>query len=1478
MLKVRLLGQFRVLLADDLVEIPSRPAQSLFAYLVLNAGTAERREKLAGLFWPESTEANARSYLRHALWRLRKALEADPQNGQDFFVADDITIAFDPTTDYWLDTAILDQKVDESWSADDLLDAVSVYRGLLLPGFYDEWILLERERLQAVFERKMQLLLGQLADARRWSDIMEWAERWIALGQTPEPAYRALMIAHGAQGDLSGMATVYQRCTSALRLELGVGPSEQTRDLYDRLSSGEIPFPVLVSVLERLDEAPAPGEPPYKGLQYFGQADAELFFGRELLTAKLVARLAPAKGDRFLAVVGASGCGKSSLVRAGLISALQRSTAPAENGRRPAGDSLPLADGPEWLVHVITPTTHPLEALAASLTRDAESVTAATTLADSLASDPRSLYFYVRRQAPRTSSLLLLVVDQFEELFTLCQSSSERQAFVDNLLTAVELGGPFMLVIALRADFYAHCAQFAALRHALESRQVYIGPMSDDELRRAITGPAEQGGWAIEPGLVELLLQEVGDEPGALPLLSHALLETWRRRRGRTLTLLGYSESGGVRGAVAQTAEQVLQALDSEQQTIARNIFLRLTRLGDGTLDTRRRAQRDELVSRPEDAPAVEAVLRILADARLVTTSEDTVEVAHEILIREWPTLRGWLDENRADLRLHRHLTETAQAWARRGHDPGELYRGARLAQASERAEARASALNPLEREFLEASKELAQRRESEREAARQRELEAARRLAEAEKQRAEEQVRSSRRLRWLALGLAALLLLASLSALFALQQTKRAEHETRQATGRELAAAAVGNLGVDPERSALLALQAVTETYSVDGTVLPEAEDALHQAVQALRVKFTLFSTGGVAFSPDGTRLATTDLDGTAKIRDATSGQELLTLSGHTDEVMNLAFSPDGTRLATTSHDGTAKIWDTVSGEELLTLAGHTAPLVSPAFSPDGARLVTTSFDGTAKIWDTVSGEELLTLPHDTFTAGPDFSPDGSLVAIADVDAAVAKVWDASTGEPFLTLEGHVDGVNEVAFSPDGTRLVTAGSDSTAKMWDLEASAAAGSGEELFTLYGHSGFVYAVDFSPDGTRVASASTDGTAKVWDGATGRELLTLVGHGAPIPNVAFSSDGKRLITGGADGTAKVWDITPEGSREWLTLGGHTDLVFGIDYDPEGKRLASSSWDGTAKVWDTGSGQELLTLAGHADRLASIAFSPEGTRLATASYDGTAKVWDSRSGEELLTLEGHTNRIFGIAYSPDGTRLATASQDGTAKVWDVSAAGEELFTLADPNGSALWRIAFSPDGTRLATATEEGIARIWDVSATSSGRLLHTLAGHTDRVVGLAFSPDGARLATASFDATVRVWDLDVSDGKELATLSGHNAAVWDVAFSPDGTLLATSSFDGVARLWDVSTVLDVAMEGTGSTVSGQELLTLHHNNAGPDLAFSPDGKHLATTNTGAVHIYVLPIEELVALARSRLTRTWTAEECQRYLHLDQCPSVP
>ena len=365
---------------------------------------------------------------------------------------------------------------------------------------------------------------------------------------------------------------------------------------------------------------------------------------------------------------------------------------------------------------------------------------------------------YIAAAETAVSTHTLLVVDQFEELFTLCRSEAEQLAFVQNLTTAAcQPGGTAVVVIVLRADFYAHCARFDLLRQLLAQHQEYIGPMTTGELRCAIDEPAQQGHWEFEPGLVDLLLHDVGadagqmPEPGALPLLSHALLATWERRRGRTLTLSGYTASGGVRGAIAETAESVFyDQLDREQRQIARQIFLRLTELGggDAQADTRRRVSIDELPSRPEDKDAVHQVLSALADARLVTTDENAAEVAHEALIREWPTLRGWLEEDREGLRLHRHLTEAAQEWEARSRSPDGLYRGARLAQAAEWAAQHPEDVNALERAFLEASQFLAETEAREREAQRQRELEAARRLAEAEQVRAREQQQANRRLR----------------------------------------------------------------------------------------------------------------------------------------------------------------------------------------------------------------------------------------------------------------------------------------------------------------------------------------------------------------------------------------------------------------------------------------------------------------------------------------------------------------------------------------------------------------------------------------------------------------------------------------------------------------------------------------------------------------------------------------------------------
>ena len=537
---------------------------------------------------------------------MRKAIgsQADPHS--EVIEADEFTVTFNRDADYWLDVAQLERPVAPDAALSDLINQLQVYQGELLPGFYDDWIVLERERLQAQFENKMKRLMETLCREQRWSTVLEWGERWIALGQTPEPAYRALMAAYAALGDRAKMAATFERAQAALDKELGVEPSAETRALYDqllkehgdalspetleliRLASSNLPPVDFVPPALRHDEPPAPGEPPFKGLQYFDESDADLFFGRELLTARLVAKL---RESAFLAViVGASGSGKSSIVRAGLIPALKRGQPLADDIRPPDGSS-------QWRVTLITPTAHPLEALALALTRDVESVTATATLLDDLARDPRSLSLYLKRAAAEDHlPHYLLVVDQFEELFTLCHDEFEREAFIDNLLTALARTGTgtegeslLTLILTLRADFYAHLAHYPELREAVAGQQAYIGPMTSDELRRAIEEPAKREGWSFESGLVDLILRDVGDEPGALPLLSHALLETWQRRSGRTLTLKGYADSGGVRGAIAYTAENVYQQLSPDQQLMARQIFLRLTELGEGTEDTRRR-------------------------------------------------------------------------------------------------------------------------------------------------------------------------------------------------------------------------------------------------------------------------------------------------------------------------------------------------------------------------------------------------------------------------------------------------------------------------------------------------------------------------------------------------------------------------------------------------------------------------------------------------------------------------------------------------------------------------------------------------------------------------------------------------------------------------------------------------------------------------------------------------------------------------
>lgn len=1459
MLEASLFGKFDVRLDGKPTIIPSRAAQSLCAYLFLHPGTPHRREKLAALLWPDTSDENARRSLRQELWRIRKAL------GSEYLCVDDFTIAFNVSSDYWLDATVLEKGCNDGGPLQDVMDAVSAYQGELLPGFYDEWVVLERERFQAVFEQQMQRLLSSFVGEERWSDILTWGEKWIALGHSPEPAYRAMMQAYAAMGDMSKVASTYDRCIEALRNDLDVPPSEQTRALFERLRTGASPINgTAVAPPQLLDtDAPAPGDSPFKGLQYFEETDADIFFGRERLIEKLVERL---QAHPLLFVIGASGNGKSSLVRAGLVPVLKHKTI-SVNSPRLQNQSVVGS------IHVITPTAHPLETLAVSLTRETESTMSTTALMNDMMHDAHALRLFARKTS-QARGRLGIVVDQFEELFTLCRDEDERRSYIDNLLTAAEtqLDDSALVVVALRADFYAHCAQYANLCEALEQYQVYTVPMSAEDLRRAIEEPAKRSGWEFEPGLVDLILRDAGDEPGALPLLSHALLESWLRRRGRRLTFAGYVAAGGVRGAIAQTAENVHQKLEPAEQGIARNIFLRLTELGEGTEDTRRRVDLNELAPQSNDAPSLRAVLNTLADARLIILGEHSVEVAHEALIREWSRLREWLNQNREGLRLHRHLTETAQAWDRLNRDEGELYRGARLAQASEWAEAHTDELNAQERAFIVASKQAVEREETEREAQRKRELQAAQRLAEAERKRAEEQTRAATKLRQRAVFLVVALFIAALlaasSVIFAQQSNQnaaRAEDARRLAFARELSVNAVSNLDVDPERSILLALQAVSVSSEGGKPVLLEAEEALHRAVMASRVQLTLRghtdAVLDVAYSPDGKHLITGSSDKTAKIWDAVSGRELLTLSGHTDEVNGVAFSPDGSRVATASYDKTAKVWDAISGKELFTLSGHTDQVWDVAFSPDGRRIATAGADKTAKIWDAATGKELLTLAgHTDLIRGLAFSPDGTRLYTGSYDKT-AKAWDVSTGKELLTFAGHTSAIWSIAVSLDGTRLATGGFEQTAKIWDTT------SGRQLSSL-AIGGAGNGVAFNQAGTRIVTCGGNGIATVWDIATGQSVLVLHGHTGSVNACAFSPDpqGTHLATASRDLTATVCDISPSGARDALTFAGHSGRVHDVAYSPDGKSIASASADKTAKVWDAATGAELLTLA-HAGWVRAVAFSPDGQRIATASDDLTAKVWDLSNGQALLTLadgppmQGLRGR--GVAFSPDGKRLALTSDGNTAKVWDATSS-QELLTLSG-HTMLIQTVAYSPDGPRIATASQDRTAKVWDAA---TGKELLTLSGHNGPIWDLAFSRDGARIVTASSDGTAKVWDAVT--GKLLLTLSGHSGNVLGAAFSPDGMHIATVSGDRTVKIWN-------AVQSAGQ---GEQPLTLYGATASVfGIAYSPDGKRLAVGSTdGIVRVYALPLEDIIAIAKSRVTRALTTDECQKYLHVDKCPADP
>ena len=1233
------------------------------------------------------------------------------------------------------------------------------------------------------------------------------------------------------------------------------------------LSSEAVSF-LFTQITSTFQTKPFDGRCPYKGLDVFEEEDAELFFGRENLVEDLVRRL---EESRTIFIIGPSGSGKSSLVRAGLIHALKQGAIGDLNSER-------------WLYETMSPGRYPIGELARVVSSMAQTTRAGEEVGANALADESifSQWCEIALKEGRDKRAVLFV-DQFEEVFTQVSNEEERLGFL-NLLThaATTENGRVIVLFAMRSDFVPNCAIYPQLNALFNQQSIQIGAMQPEELVSAIAQPALRVGLRIDPDLVAQIVNDMQGEPGALPLMQFALKDLFDAQQAKggmiALTLNDYLQHGGIHKSLERHADDSFAKLQDDEQELARSIFSGLIEVGTGTQDTRRTALFDELIPSASKATDVKVVIQKLADARLITTDEqagkDTVTISHEKLIDAWPWLKRLVNENREAIALQNEIAKNAKEWDEHEREPSYLYTGAKLANAREQLESKKIVLGGLPLIFIDSSQQSEESELRLEEQRHQKELNDARRLAEIEKQRAEEQADAGMQLRRRAVFLTAALIVAGILAFTAFMFAQRANQQSQRSFSRELAAAAISNLDIDPERSILLALRSISVAYTLEG------EDALHQALKASHIQLKLSGhtewVNRVAFSPDGTRLATSSDDGTAKVWDASSGKLLLTLeSGHGDWVMGIAFSPDGTRLATVGGNETARVWDANTGQEILTLMHGMDSAYGIAFSPDGTKVAIAGPYAVAQVWDITRRQKLFTHRVQEPLWDIAFSPDGTRLATAGLEGT-AGVWDANTGKSSFLFSGvhQLDSGNpffyswhpmSVAFSPSGRYLATAGEDRLVRVWNLST------GTELLTLSGHTSPVDSVVFSPDGTHLATAGKDQKAKIWelsydsngDLVRGQELFTLSGHTAPITGLAFHPGGTRLATASVDKSVRIWDISVGSSRELLSISAHEAQSTHVCYSPDGTRLAGVNSDGMVGVWDVDNGSQLLRLSG--SLMNDVVFSPEGNSLVTTSEDGKVRIWDVASGKQTVTLSGHWRTVNDVTFSPDGTKIATVSTDGSAIIWDPRT-GEQLFPLP-PSIYDLLVAEFSPDSSRLAVGDGGGIVKIWD---TTNGKSLLTLTSQVNtpestwKIHDLAFSPDGSRLATGSEYGLTEIWDTKT--GNLLLTFAGHTSEVTAVDFNPDGSWLATGSHDGTIKIWDIAT--------------GQNRLTLGDASEGrvTDVDFDPTGVYLAASGDSGIRVYTLQIEDLVALAKSRVTRSLTTEECQKYLHAEECSSVP
>ncbi|BAY26639.1 WD-repeat protein [Calothrix sp. NIES-2100] len=1145
---------------------------------------------------------------------------------------------------------------------------------------------------------------------------------------------------------------------------------------------------------------------PYRGLFAFKEEHAQFFFGRESFTDILIAAV---QNQPLVAVIGASGSGKSSLVFAGLVKRLR--------------------DTGNWDIVDFRPGSKPLFNLANALfshkltdfNADArqkgspppvlsrtECLQEIRKLASHLAECENKLRDVVDdllQQDPNQH--LLLIADQFEELYTLCTDAQERQAFLDRLLEAIKNRPNFTFVLTLRADFLGQALSYRPFADALQYADLKLSPMTNSELQAAIEKPASLLGVRIEDGLAERIISEVSAEPGDLPLLEFALTQLWAKQLDAQLTHPAYDEIGKVEAALARYADQVYNQLCFEDKERAQRIFIQLVHPGEGTEDTRRLAIRAEVGEENWD------LVTRLADARLVVTGWDektgleTVEIVHEALIRSWEKLHQWMQQDRNFRQWQELLRIAMRTWESSGFDEGALLRGKPLTDAEDWQQKRPHQLSKSEQNFILESLALKDREKQERERQRRRAM----------------------------IGLTGFSAVASILAGAAALGWSFTEFQ-RQQTINGLTTASQELFDSNKEFDALLtsinaSKQLKQSAFGIHSEMQFQVKVALQQAIYGVKERNRLegHNSGvfSVTFSPDGRMLASGSRDSTIKLWETGTGKEIRTLTGHKDTVSVVSFSPDGQLLVSASNsDKTVKLWDVSTGKNIFTWNGYQADgngNKGVSFSPDGRSLAVASINNTIQLWDVATRQQIATFTgHSGTVNGVSFSPDGRLLASASFDRTV-KLWDVATHKEISTLTGHNAWVFGVSFSPDGRILASGADGGGVKLWDIATR------KEISHLSGFSGRVTNLSFSRDGQQLIASGFNNAIKIWNVATRQEISTLTGHRNNVNSVSYSPDGQWLASASSDYSIKLWYIAQR--QEIKTLYGGNVNVSSVSFSPDGRLLAATSKEyNRVKLWDVATDKEIPNNIQHSDWIESISFSPDGKKLVSGSWDNTVKLWNVATGKEIPSNMRHNLWVTSASFSPDGRRLASASWDNTVKLWDV-ATGKELYTLTGHSS-----VVFSPDGKILASASSDQTIKLWDVA---TGKELATLTGSKTEGGSVSFSPDGQMLAFGG-DKTIVLWD--VATRKKIATLTGHKSEINSVSFSPDGRSLASGSKDNNIILWDIATRKQINIFNPRSEIYS--------------LSFSPDGRQLASgTASGRVILWNLEksnstLEDLLA----------------------------